>query len=69
LHSTALMAAQVASEAGAKQLILTHLSPRYAVGNAVEPDDLLREARAVFPQTELAHDFLTIDVPRRASTG
>jgi ribonuclease Z len=67
LHSTTLMAASVASEAGAEQLILTHLSPRYAPGNAVEPDDLLAEARAVFPRTELAHDFLTIDVPRRLS--
>lgn len=66
LHSTTLMAARVASEAGAKHLLLTHFSPRYAFGNAVEPDELLTEARAVFPDTELAHDFLTVEVPRRA---
>src|ERR1051325_2720750 len=36
-------------------------------GREVEADDLLAEARAVFPRTELAHDFLTVDVPRRRS--
>lgn len=64
LHSTSLMAARVAVEAGAKRLAITHLSPRYAFGNALGPDDLLNEARAIFPRTELAHDFLTIEVPR-----
>jgi ribonuclease Z len=65
LHSTTVMAARVASEAGAKRLLLTHFSPRYAFGNAVEPNVLLAEARAIFPDTELAHDFLTVEVPRR----
>jgi ribonuclease Z len=64
-HSTAAMAARVAREARARRLLLTHFSPRYFPGNQVEPDDLLREARAVFPSTELAHDFLSVDVPRR----
>jgi len=68
LHSTARMAARVAVEAGAKQLLLTHLSPRYALGNTLGPDDLLGEARATFPRTELAHDFLTIEVPRHQSS-
>ena len=54
----------MALEAGAKHLMLTHFSPRYAYGNALQPDDLLAEARAIFPETELAHDFLTIEVPR-----
>jgi ribonuclease Z len=67
LHSTTLMAAQVAVEARARQLLITHVSPRYAPGNAVEPDELLAEARSVFPRTELARDFLTVDVPRRPS--
>ena len=66
-HSTATMAARVARDAQAKLLVLTHLSPRYARGNPVEPDDLLREARAVFPNTELAHDFLSLEVPRRSA--
>ena len=64
-HSTAAMAARVAREAGARRLLITHLSPRYFPGNQTEPEDLLREARAVFPATELAQDFLSVDVPRR----
>jgi ribonuclease Z len=64
-HSTASMAARVASEAGARRLVLTHLSPRYFPGNQTGPEDLLREARAVFPAAELAHDFLSVDVERR----
>jgi ribonuclease Z len=65
LHSTATMAARVAREADVKSLLITHLSPRYAEGNQSDAGDLLREARAVFPQTHLAYDFLTIEVPRR----
>jgi ribonuclease Z len=65
LHSTSTMAAQVALSAGVKQLIMTHFSPRYAPGNAIVLDDLLEEARAIFPNTKLAYDFLTYDVPRR----
>jgi ribonuclease Z len=61
-HSTTTMAAQTALAAGVKQLALTHFSPRYGPGNAVTPDDLLAEARAIFPSTVLARDFLSIDV-------
>ncbi len=61
-HSTSTMAAQTALAAGVKQLMLTHLSPRYVPGNPVTPDDLLDEARAIFPNTELAKDFLTVEV-------
>jgi ribonuclease Z len=64
-HSTAAMAARVASEAGARKLLITHFSPRYFPGNQTEPEDLLREARAVFPETEMARDFLSVDVERR----
>ena len=67
LHSTSTMAAQVALGAGVKQLIMTHFSPRYAPGNAIGLDDLLQEARAIFPQTILAYDFFTYEVPRRLS--
>ena len=67
MHSTASEAARVASEARARRLLLTHFSARYAPGNAVEPEDLLRQARAVFPHTELAHDFLTVEVRREES--
>ncbi len=65
LHSTSTMAAQVALAAQARQLIMTHFSPRYAPGNALQLDDLLAEARAIFPQTILAHDFMTYEIPRR----
>jgi ribonuclease Z len=61
-HSTSTMAAQTALEAGVKRLVLTHLSPRYLPGNPVTPDDLLAEARAIFPQTQVARDFLSLDL-------
>mgnify|MGYP002414153726 FL=1 len=64
-HSTSTMAAQTAAEAGVQQLVLTHLSPRYAPGNAISADDLLAEARAIFPNTVLAKDFLSLDVSPR----
>ncbi|MGK7882895.1 MAG: ribonuclease Z [Crocosphaera sp.] len=67
LHSTSTMAAQVALAAQVKQLIMTHFSPRYAPGNALQLDDLLNEARAIFPNTILARDFMTYEVPRRSS--
>lgn len=65
LHSTSTMAAQVALGAQVKTLIMTHFSPRYAPGNPVDVKDLLKEARAIFPNTELAYDFWTYEVPRR----
>lgn len=65
LHSTSTMAAQVAIAAQVKQLIMTHFSPRYAPGNSIVLNDLLEEARAIFPQTLMAHDFMTYDIPRR----
>lgn len=65
LHSTSTMAAQVALVAGVQQLIMTHFSPRYAPGNTVELKDLLSEAQAIFPDTLMAHDFFTYEVPRQ----
>jgi ribonuclease Z len=61
-HSTSTMAAQTALEAGVKRLVLTHLSPRYLPGNPMGPDDLVAEARAIFPQTMVAKDFLHLKV-------
>lgn len=70
LHSTATMAAQVAASANVNQLVLTHLSPRYAYGNLIEAADLIRQARSIFPNTILAQDFMTLEVPRhRISDG
>jgi ribonuclease Z len=65
LHSTSTMAAQVALTAPVKQLIMTHFSPRYAPGNPLQLENLLEEARAIFPNTIMARDFLTYEVPRR----
>jgi ribonuclease Z len=64
-HSTASEAARVAAEARVRQLILTHVSPRYAPGNAIELPRLLVQARAIFPQTIIAEDFMTFEVARR----
>lgn len=58
-HSTSIEAAQVAREAGARRLILTHFSPRY---EDVTP--LVEEARTVFPATEAAADLACFEVPR-----
>ncbi|HWS70916.1 MAG TPA: ribonuclease Z [Thermoanaerobaculia bacterium] len=58
-HSTAVEAAEVARDAGAKRLVLTHLSSRYT-----DAAPLLAEARGVFANAELAEDFATFDVPR-----
>jgi len=60
-HSTAQMAAQVAQEARARQLILTHFSPRYELGVS----ELLTEAQAIFPNTLLAEDFMSHEIPQR----
>ena len=67
-HSTATMAAQTAAKANVNQLILTHFSPRYNHGNQISPNDLLNEAKAIFPNTLLAKDFLQIDVKKRCNS-
>ena len=64
-HSTSTMAAQIASEAGVGQLALTHLSPRYAPGNNLTPNDLLEEAKSIFPNSILAKDFLKINIQKQ----
>ena len=56
-HSTAAEAATVAREAGVKQLILGHFSKRY-----LDEAPLLQEAQAIFPNTRLANEGLTIDL-------
>ena len=62
LHSTTIMAAKTALLSNTKKLIITHLSPRYTNKNAITPSDLLKEAQKVFPNTQLAKDFLTAKI-------
>ena len=62
LHSTTIMAAKTALLSNTKKLIITHLSPRYNNKNAITPSDLLKEAQKVFPNTQLAKDFLTSEI-------
>lgn len=61
-HSTATQAANVALQANARTLIMTHLSSRYQDENA---HHLLEEARTIFPNSHVAEDFWSYAVPRR----
>lgn len=53
-HSTTVHTATMAQKAGAKKLILTHISPRY---NKQGEQKLLDECRSIFPESYIAHDF------------
>jgi ribonuclease BN (tRNA processing enzyme) len=55
-HLSARLCGEVAREARAKALQLTHLSPRY------DPDEVLREARAAYPAAELARSGMTVSL-------
>lgn len=56
-HSTAAQAAQIAKLANAKRLVIGHFSARYD-----DESTLLEEAKAIFPDTILAHENLKIEV-------
>jgi len=57
-HSTPSQAAKTAKKAKVKRLILTHLSARYK--NA---KPLLEQARKIFPNVDVAEDFMKFEVP------
>lgn len=53
-HSSSRQAAQLAVEAGAGRLVITHLSSRYDAEGSLQ---LLKECQTIFEQTILAEDF------------
>jgi len=55
---TAKDAARIAKKAGVKRLLLTHISPRYDDN----PKILEKEAREIFRNTDIANDFMKIEV-------
>ncbi len=57
-HSTPSQAAEETKAAGAKQLVLTHISARYPDASL-----LLEQAKKVFANTLVAEDFLELDLP------
>ncbi|MEW6528345.1 MAG: ribonuclease Z [Candidatus Micrarchaeota archaeon] len=59
-HSTAVQAAEIASEAEVKKLVLTHISGRYS--NALQLSQLLKEAKKIFPNTIVAEDGLGLEL-------
>lgn len=59
-HTTSLQAAEIAKRAGAKRLLLNHISARYAGKAAYQ---LAYQVRDVFPNTRVVNDFDVIDIP------
>jgi len=58
-HSTGAQAAQIAKEAKAKKLLLTHISARYEKNDA---EEFLAQATRIFPNTILGQDLMRIEV-------
>lgn len=59
-HMTARQAAELARDAGARRLLLTHFSQRYP-----STEGHLAEAAALFPAVLAAEDLLVVPVPAR----
>jgi len=57
-HLTAKQAADIAKKAKVKELIITHLSQRYEE----IPEIILKEAKKVFSNTKIAHDFMSVQL-------
>jgi ribonuclease Z len=57
-HSTPGIAAKTAKNAEVKKLILTHISARYRDASL-----LLQQAKHIFAETDLASDFLNLELP------
>jgi ribonuclease Z len=56
-HMTFREIAQLAEQAGARQLVLTHFSP-----SVVDPEAYIANARAIFPETIVGRDHLTLSL-------
>jgi len=59
-HSTTTQAAKTALQANAKMLCLTHISSRYGLEDSKH---LVEEAKSIFKNTYIAHDFFEIPIP------
>lgn len=57
-HSTPSHVAEIAKNAQVKRLVLTHISARYKNAQI-----LLEQARKIFPNVDLAEDFMKIEIP------
>ncbi|MFH1520376.1 MAG: ribonuclease Z [Candidatus Micrarchaeota archaeon] len=57
MHSTSIDAATIAKKANVKQLVLTHISPRYS-----DITILLEQAKEIFQQTKIAEDGMYLDL-------
>lgn len=57
-HSSVKDAANIAKRAKVKRLMLIHISPRYGDGEI-----LLEKARVIFPNTIIARDYTTLEIP------
>ena len=60
-HSTTEEAARIAKTANVKKLLLNHISSRYQEADMV---NLVNEARAVFENTNIVVDQMTVLIPR-----
>lgn len=59
-HMTAKQAATIAKEADVRRMTMIHYSPRYT---DKELHVLLEEAQSIWPNTELSHDRMHIEIP------
>lgn len=55
-HLSAAQCGELARDAGAKALVVTHLNPEY------DPETLLREARECYPGADLARTGLSLEI-------
>ena len=57
-HMTSAQAGEIAKKAKVKKLFITHISQRYAK----DLGEILKQTRKVFKNTEMAKDFLSVEI-------